>query len=537
MTDSTQNVYLRQDIQFDPLVNDWYAWFLTIPPVTAALNIAERFLPIMKSYVASPALHVAACKDPAMKGGPFMNLGGGRVEEIRSLITRTSQRCAPLMELARALKALAGLLTGKARGFAMDPLYAEVPPILKGYVELYYDLNHNPSYRVFESLLYSSEFYRTDIQSIALTRVDDTSRRPFILSTPRLKDPRTVFCQIPFASAALDELFRMKRAAGSYDHIVTALGISGEYEPLFRSFFTTQAPRSRPDREFDSDDVRIRYFGHACVLIQSRGINIMLDPAISYEFATTLPRYTFADLPDRIDYVLITHSHHDHIILETLLQLRHQVGTLVIGRNADGQPQDPSLQLALRKLGFTDVLEVRDLQAIAIPKGAIIALPFLGEHHDLSIQSKHGYLIRIGRRAVLIIADACNLDICLYERVFALTGPPDTLFLGMEVEGAPPSWLYGPLFPKPLPRPIDQSRRSRGSNLTEACALVDRFGFERAFIYAMGQEPWVEHILDNSFTAQSPSVIQSNQFLSHCRSRAMQAERLFAMKEVVLCQN
>jgi L-ascorbate metabolism protein UlaG (beta-lactamase superfamily) len=537
MTISTQNVYLRQNIQFDPLVNDWYAWFLTIPPVTASLNIAERFLPIMKSYVASPALHVAACNNPAMKGGPFIDLQGERVEEIRALIAQTSDRCARLIEFARALKSLANMLTAKAHGLAMDPLYAEVPAILKGYVELYYDLNHSPSYRVFESLLYSSPYYCTDIQSIALAPIDDSSRRPFILSTPRLKDARTVFRQIPFAAAGLDELFRMKRTARPYAQIADALGIGGEDEPLFRSFFTDCAPEARSDRVFDSDDVRIRYFGHACLLIQSRGINIMLDPAVSYGFETSLPRYTFADLPDRIDYVLITHSHHDHIILETLLQLRHQIGTLVIGRNVDGLPQDPSLQLALRKLGFGDVLEVRDLQEIPIPNGAITAVPFLGEHHDLSIQSKHAYLIRVGARTVLSIADACNLDICLYEHVFALTGVPDTLFLGMEVEGAPPSWLYGPLFPKPLPRPLDQSRRARGSNLTEARALVDRFAFQRVYIYAMGQEPWVRHILDNTFTPESPSLIQSIQFLSHCQSRTVAAENLYAMKEVFLCQN
>src|ERR1700753_2034871 len=140
MTKSNQNVYLRQNIQFDPLVNDWYAWFLTIPPVTAALNVAERFLPIMKSYVASPALHVAACKNPAMKGGPFIDLQGERIEEIRSLIARTSERCSQLIEFARALKALSSMLTQKARGLAMDSLYAEVPALLKGYVELYYDL-------------------------------------------------------------------------------------------------------------------------------------------------------------------------------------------------------------------------------------------------------------------------------------------------------------------------------------------------------------------------------------------------------------
>ncbi|MFP3615357.1 MBL fold metallo-hydrolase, partial [Paraburkholderia sp. SIMBA_050] len=137
--------------------------------------------------------------------------------------------------------------------------------------------------------------------------------------------------------------------------------------------FVEEAPAPKPDRSFDGDDVRIHYYGHACLLIQSRGVSILIDPAISYGYDTALPRYTFADLPDQIDYVLITHSHHDHIVLETLLQLRHKVKTVVVGRNLDGFPQDPSLQLALRQLGFADVLEVRDAQEIPLPGGAITA--------------------------------------------------------------------------------------------------------------------------------------------------------------------
>jgi hypothetical protein len=223
-------------------------------------------------------------------------------------------------------------------------------------------------------------------------------------------------------------------------------------------------------------------------------------------------------------------------VLETLLQLRHRVERIVVGRNCDGFPQDPSLQLALRKLGFQSVTEVRDAEEIAIPNGAIVAIPFIGEHNDLAIQSKNSWFIRIGTRSILAIADSCNLDPCLYERVFAITGQPDILFLGMECEGAPLSWVYGPLLPQPVSREIDRSRRARGCNFNEAAALVDRFRFKRVCLYAMGQEPWLDHILDNQFTEQSPSLIQSRQFIEHCRNKGVAAELLFAHREFIVCE-
>lgn len=532
---SGQNVYLRQNIQFEPLFNQWYAWFLSVPPVTAALNVAERYLPIMKSYVASPMMHAAAVKNPAMRGGPFIDLEGKRVDEIRALITETTERASRLLEFAKGLKQVSSVLLEKAKGLAMDPLYPEIPEVVKGYVELYYDLNHNPSFRVFEKLLYASTYYAPELQSIALSAIDANTRRPFILSTPRLKDHRTLFRNLPFAEPALDTLFQMKGTPGCYPNIAESIGVDGE-EPLFRSFFTEEEPERPPDRSFDGDGLRIRYYGHACLLIQARGVNIMLDPAVSYKFETDLPRYTFADLPDTIDYALITHSHHDHIILETLLQLRHKIRTVVVGRNADGFPQDPSLELALTQLGFKDVREMRDMDEIAIPNGRIFMIPFMGEHNDLAIQSKNAYLVRIGSHSVLSIADSCNLEPRLYDHIFRITGEPEILFLGMECEGAPPSWVYGPFFPKSLPRDIDRSRRARGCNLMEAKALVDRFPFKQAYVYAMGQEPWLNHILDNEFTDESPSLIQARQFVDHCRSKSIETERLFATKEI-LCRN
>lgn len=37
-----------------------------------------------------------------------------------------------------------------------------------------------------------------------------------------------------------------------------------------------------------------------------------------------------SDLPERIDYVVLTHNHADHVLIETLLALRFRVDTIVM---------------------------------------------------------------------------------------------------------------------------------------------------------------------------------------------------------------
>ncbi len=529
---SKTRLYLKQNIQVEPLFNHWYVWIHLIPPATAALNLSERYLPVMTSYVHSPFLHVAAIQDPAMRGGPFIDLGGERVEEVRSLIQTTRESQAPLLRFAEALKSLNRLLREKARGMPLQPLYAEIPAPLRGYVELVYDLNHQPSFRLLEALLYKSPYYSLEAQSIGLSRIDGDRGRPFILSTPRLPKDEVLRLPIPFASSSLDALFQMKKTPASFESAAEHLGVTPEQETLFREFFTeTPPPEYEPYR---GDAFRIRYFGHACILLESAQVSILLDPILSYTYEADLSRYTYLDLPDRIDYVLITHAHQDHILLETMLQLRHKTECFLVPRNADGFLQDPSLQLALQNLGFANVIEMRDLQEIPIPGGAIAALPFLGEHHDLSIQSKTCYLIRLGGKKILALADSCNIDPKLYDHLHELYGDMDTLFLGMECDGAPLSWAYGPLFPEPPERGIDKARRARGCNFEEANALVARFGFKEVYVYAMGQEPWLRHILDNELGEDANPIIQSGKLIEACRTRNITAEYLFGEKEILV---
>ncbi|MBL3955712.1 MBL fold metallo-hydrolase, partial [Bacteroides thetaiotaomicron] len=82
----------------------------------------------------------------------------------RALIEQTTTRATRQLELAKAYKTFSTLLLEQAKGMASDPLYPQIPEVLKGYVEIYYDLNHNPSFRLFESLLYASPFYARDAQ-------------------------------------------------------------------------------------------------------------------------------------------------------------------------------------------------------------------------------------------------------------------------------------------------------------------------------------------------------------------------------------
>src|SRR5690606_36365156 len=139
-----------------------------------------------ESYVRAPQTHAAAVRNPAMAGGPFIDLGGERVEEIKALVEQTRQSQAQMIAFAAAIKELDQLLRHEAQGFSLEPLYPRVPERLRGFVELVYDLNNHASFRLVEHLLYRSEYYDPGRQGLMLSLINNDDR-PFILSTPRLR--------------------------------------------------------------------------------------------------------------------------------------------------------------------------------------------------------------------------------------------------------------------------------------------------------------------------------------------------------------
>jgi L-ascorbate metabolism protein UlaG (beta-lactamase superfamily) len=87
--------------------------------------------------------------------------------------------------------------------------------------------------------------------------------------------------------------------------------------------------RDRPPPRIDGKTLRISYVGHASFLLQTAGQNVLIDPVWS-ERASPLafagpkrvndPGIPFEALP-RIDAVLVSHAHYDHLDVATLSRL------------------------------------------------------------------------------------------------------------------------------------------------------------------------------------------------------------------------
>ncbi|WNO54326.1 MBL fold metallo-hydrolase [Stakelama saccharophila] len=83
-----------------------------------------------------------------------------------------------------------------------------------------------------------------------------------------------------------------------------------------------------PPQRVTGDRMLATWVGHATVLIQTRGLNILTDPMWSDTAGplgigpsrVAAPGIRFADLPP-IDLVLVSHNHYDHLDLATLRRL------------------------------------------------------------------------------------------------------------------------------------------------------------------------------------------------------------------------
>ena len=85
----------------------------------------------------------------------------------------------------------------------------------------------------------------------------------------------------------------------------------------------------RPPARVQGAALRISYVGHASMLLQTAGLNLLLDPVWSkrvspFRFVgpkrVNDPGILFSDLPP-IDVVLVSHGHYDHLDLATLSRL------------------------------------------------------------------------------------------------------------------------------------------------------------------------------------------------------------------------
>lgn len=518
--------HLRHDVVLEPLVDRWFAWTHLIAPLTAAMNIVERHIRLMESFIAAPALHAVASRNPRLQGGKFLDLAAERIDEVRALLEKTQQR-VNVVALHEAVGSCFDNVRAQVQGGSLEPLYRLTPEPLRGCVEYVYDISGRPDIHFFEPLLYRSQYYDPSMQSILIRRLLD-GHRPFMMSTPRLTETDDVHWTTDFRSTRIDALSRLRYTKAPWPIIAEELEESGLPVMKMKRFFC-EGGIPRPDQG-EIGSVRWRYFGHACLLFEGGDASILVDPVVAYDAYPDISHYGFSDLPDRIDLVLITHNHSDHVNIETLLALRERIGTILVPEGG-GRLQDPSLKLALEAIGFRNVRALAPFETAAEGRAVVTAVPFLGEHADLDIRTKCGYHIAYEHWSAMCVADSANLDPCLYDHIRETLGRTHTLFVGMECEGAPLSWVYGPLLCGPIEHAKDKARRLAGSNEAQAERMAVSLGCEEIFVYAMGVEPWVQFITSVASDKEGLAIQASERFVAACRERGVRCRRLYGKDE------
>jgi L-ascorbate metabolism protein UlaG (beta-lactamase superfamily) len=92
-----------------------------------------------------------------------------------------------------------------------------------------------------------------------------------------------------------------------------------------------------PAAKIEGDSIVVTFVNHSTFLIQTQGLNILTDPVwceyaspVSYAGPKRMrpPGIRFEDLP-KIDIILLTHNHYDHLDIKTMKKLSDQIGPFI----------------------------------------------------------------------------------------------------------------------------------------------------------------------------------------------------------------
>jgi L-ascorbate metabolism protein UlaG (beta-lactamase superfamily) len=196
--------------------------------------------------------------------------------------------------------------------------------------------------------------------------------------------------------------------------------------------------RRKPDlRGWEDQDLAAAWLGHATVLLRVGGMTILTDPVLSNRVGVGLglitggpkrliaPALTVRELP-RIDLILISHAHFDHLDRPTLARLPKRIPVVTAHHTRD----------LISDLGFRRVSELAWGESVKLAGGLRVSAHPVAHWGARTFYDNHrgfnAYVIEAGGRRVLYGGDSA------YHEGFKALGKVDLAVIGI---GAYDPWV------------------------------------------------------------------------------------------------
>jgi L-ascorbate metabolism protein UlaG (beta-lactamase superfamily) len=191
---------------------------------------------------------------------------------------------------------------------------------------------------------------------------------------------------------------------------------------------------------------RITLVGHATVLIQIAGLNLLTDPVWSarcspVQFAgpkrVCIPGVRFEDLPP-IDAVLLSHNHYDHLDLATMRKLVRHHDPLIItplGNETVVRRAIPKARVVTGDWWHTQ--HQGDVTITLVPAQHWSARGI----HDRRMALWCGFDVRAGNHSIYFAGDTGYGDGTLFTTIRERLGSPDVALL--PIGAYAPRWFMG----------------------------------------------------------------------------------------------